>query len=448
MKIEKTPVGGKKRLKSRLFDDEQDTAPEEGQIIARTLGWRRDQFEQLRRQRRVRLQIGAERGDFFRPRDRRQRMGLIMGERAREAGRPKRNAVAIPADRAGPRAEFRQQIPRQRARGSARPPPLEPQGRERLRLFRPKADFVAGRDRPRADPDAMAFRESLERAAGSGENHRASLSRERGAGKAMRATEQNAMAPRVKKCIALFAGRVAVAGAARPAASFEGLAFGRNGLWGVVHGVCSPMSRLTGLPAPCLAVDHARGFATLRAPDEATHIIVTPLVRVSGIESPALLRKDAPNYWADAWSERHWVEEGAGRPLAWSDIGMAINSRAGRSQDQLHIHVDCVKPEIKTDLARAARGRKGWFEINLRPTAGRYHGRALSAGELDRNIFRMVALEIPRARDNMAGETIAVIGLDEPPAGRGFLLLAAGGGGHAEELLDHQCRIGRNVPSE
>ncbi len=205
------------------------------------------------------------------------------------------------------------------------------------------------------------------------------------------------------------------------------------------------MSRLTGLPTPCLAVDHERGFATVRTPDEATHIIITPLVRVAGVESPALLRKDAPNYWADAWSERHWVEAAAGRPLAWSDIGMAINSRAGRSQDQLHIHVDCVIPQLKSRFARAARGRKGWFEIDLRPWSGRYHGRWLGAEELDRNIFRMAALEIPRARDNMAGETIAVIGMDEPGAGRGFLLLVAGGGGHAEELLDHQCRVARNA---
>jgi CDP-diacylglycerol pyrophosphatase len=249
----------------------------------------------------------------------------------------------------------------------------------------------------------------------------------------------------VKNIIAFFVGFVVLAGGSRPAASFEGQAFGRDGLWRVVHGVCSPMSRLTGLPAPCLAVDHQRGFAIVRTPDEATHIILTPLKRVSGVESPALLRRNAPNYWADAWSERHWVAEGAGRPLAWSDVGMAINSRAGRSQDQLHIHVDCVKPWIRTELARATQGRKGWFEIDLRPRAGRYRARILSANELDRNIFRMVALEIPRARDNMASESIALIGLDEPRSGRGFLLLVAGGGGHAEELLDHQCQVAGSV---
>jgi CDP-diacylglycerol pyrophosphatase len=249
----------------------------------------------------------------------------------------------------------------------------------------------------------------------------------------------------VKKVIALFAGLAVLAGVQTPAAAFEGRAFGRDGLWRVVHGVCSPISRFTGLPTPCLAVDHERGFATVRAPDEATHIIITPLVRVAGVESPSLLRKGAPNYWADAWSERHWVEEAAGRPLDWSDIGMAINSRAGRSQDQLHIHVDCVIPQLKPELARAARGRKGWFELDLRPWSGRYHARWLSAKELDRNIFRMTALEIAHGRDNMAGETIAVIGLDEPRSGRGFVLLAANDGGHAEDLLDHQCHLARNA---
>ncbi|MGO8740224.1 CDP-diacylglycerol diphosphatase [Rhodoblastus sp.] len=249
----------------------------------------------------------------------------------------------------------------------------------------------------------------------------------------------------MRKIIALFAGLAALAGAPNPTAAFEGQAFGRNGLWRIVHGVCSPMSRLTGFAAPCLAVDRERGFATLRAPDEATHIIVTPLVRVAGVESASLLRKDAPNYWADAWSERHWIEQAVGHPLGWSDIGMAINSRDGRSQDQLHIHVDCVIPQVKTALARAARGRKGWFEIDLRRWSGIYRARRLSAEELDRNIFRMVALEISHGRDNMAGETIAVIGVDEPGAGRGFLLLVAGGGGHAEELLDHKCRVAGNV---
>ena len=242
------------------------------------------------------------------------------------------------------------------------------------------------------------------------------------------------------RALAAFCSLLALGVLSRPAPAFEGRAFGRDGLWRIVHGVCSPISRITGVSLPCLAVDHDKGFATVRAPDDATHIIVTPLKRIAGIESPALLQADAPNYWADAWSQRGAVIEGAGRPLGWDELGMAINSRAGRSQDQLHIHVDCVKPDVKQALARAVHGQKGWFDVDLRPWAEHYRARRLRAEELDQNVFRMVAAEMP-AGDNMAHETIALIGFEDARSGRGFILLAAGDGGAAEELLDHQCRI-------
>lgn len=252
---------------------------------------------------------------------------------------------------------------------------------------------------------------------------------------------QTARAP-LRGALAAFCSLLALGLLSRPAPAFEGSAFGRDGLWRIVHGVCSPISRVTGVSLPCLSVDHDKGFATVRAPDDATHIIVTPLKRIAGIESPALLQADAPNYWADAWSQRGAVVEGAGRPLGWDDLGMAINSRAGRSQDQLHIHVDCVKPDIKQSLARAVHGQKGWFDVDLRPRAGHYRARRLRAEELDQNVFRMVAAVMPPG-DNMAHETIALIGFEDARSGSGFILLAAGNGGSAEELLDHQCRIAR-----
>jgi CDP-diacylglycerol pyrophosphatase len=64
----------------------------------------------------------------------------------------------------------------------------------------------------------------------------------------------------------------------------------------------------------------------LRAPSSATHVIVVPTALISGIESPALLRENAPNYWEAAWDARRFVEEGARRPLPRDKIGMAINS--------------------------------------------------------------------------------------------------------------------------
>jgi hypothetical protein len=73
---------------------------------------------------------------------------------------------------------------------------------------------------------------------------------------------------------------------------------------------------------------------------------------ISGIESPALLRENAPNYWEAAWDARRFVEEGARRQLPRDKIGMAINSAASRSQDQLHIHVACIAPKVAEFLRR------------------------------------------------------------------------------------------------
>ena len=57
-------------------------------------------------------------------------------------------------------------------------------------------------------------------------------------------------------------------------------------------------------------------------------------------------------YWEAAWDARRFVEEGARRQLPRDKIGMAINSAASRSQDQLHIHVACIAPKVAEFLRR------------------------------------------------------------------------------------------------
>jgi len=228
-----------------------------------------------------------------------------------------------------------------------------------------------------------------------------------------------------------------------PASAFEGSFLGRNGLWRVVHNVCAPVSKVTGLPLPCLAIDRDKGFATVSAPGDDAHIVVTPLVRVSGVESPDLLLPGAPNYWADAWSQRDWISKGAGRDLGWNDLGMAINSRPSRTQDQLHIHVACVRPDVRDAVDQAARlhGQKGWFAVDLRPLGlDRFRARLLKADAIDDNLFALVASEVPRARDYMALQAIGLLGHEDGHSGKGFVLLVNSYGGHSEGLLDPDCR--------
>ena len=219
-----------------------------------------------------------------------------------------------------------------------------------------------------------------------------------------------------------------------------------NALWRVVHNLCVPDEASNHSPTPCVAVDLAKGYAVLRDERGATQVLVIPTAKVTGIEDPAVLKPDAPNYWQDAWDARQYVEQSAHRPIPRDDIGLAINSLYGRSQNQLHIHVDCLDPYAKRELD-AALGRLGpaWVDrVHIR-----YRDyRALwipEASLATTNLFRRAVEGDPAARRDMSRETLALLPETSPSGARGFVLLedraSIGYEGHAENLLDHKCRF-------
>ena len=222
----------------------------------------------------------------------------------------------------------------------------------------------------------------------------------------------------------------------------------RGLLWRVVQ-ACVATHQLIGTPFPCLAVDTRdgtqRGYAVVRAPFETTHIVVTPTARVPGIEATTLQAADAPAYLADAWSARHFVTDGMAHLPDRTDLALAVNSRPGRSQDQLHIHVDCIQPRIKRALLDNARGIKpgSWTRVAVLPHGPRYSATVLDdlAGA---NIFRLVQDGLQVAQNEMDEVTIVVVGASVE--GRpGFIVLARRRAGsrdeaHGEALMDHGCR--------
>lgn len=235
--------------------------------------------------------------------------------------------------------------------------------------------------------------------------------------------------------------------AAVPASAGE-----RGLLWRVVQ-TCIADHAIMGGSFPCLTVDTTggleRGYAVLRAPLERLHVIVTPTVRTIGIEDTRLVGSGAPNYFADAWSARHFVTDDLTQELGRSDFAMAINSKPGRSQDQLHIHVACVRSDVKRSLSSlAATMRPGRFvPIKVLPRAPRYMAMPLTGPDLaGQNPFEIVANELKPA--DMADVTIVLVGTGdvEHP---GFVLLARSrvhgiwDDAHGEVLLDGSCRAFR-----
>ncbi|WP_216850833.1 CDP-diacylglycerol diphosphatase [Acidisphaera sp. L21] len=210
-----------------------------------------------------------------------------------------------------------------------------------------------------------------------------------------------------------------------------------NALWKIVHDRCVP-GAATGNPGPCVVV--GPNDAVLKDIVGATQFLLIPTARITGIESPALLDPATPNYFADAWRAHGDVDSRVGHPMPRDTITLVINPPSARSQEQLHIHIDCIRPDIRDTLKTQTIGDT-WTMLPT-PLAGqRYSAIRLSGDELTANPFRLVAGTLPGARDAMDRYTLIVVGA-EP----GFILLAGrvgpDGQGHGEDVQDHACALG------
>jgi CDP-diacylglycerol pyrophosphatase len=234
-------------------------------------------------------------------------------------------------------------------------------------------------------------------------------------------------------------------------AAQEGLS--RSALWEVVRSVCVPGQAQNRDPSPCLQVDLSggveEGFAILKDPRVATHFLLIPTTQISGIESSTVLLPSAPNYFAKAWDARMCVSEALQRTLPADDIGLAVNSAASRSQDQLHIHIDCVRADVFDALHKNEEQIGSNWAAFKHSLAGHQYLAMWVPGENlgSTNPFRLLAERSPDGARSMGNYTLAVIGLTRADGTRGFVILAdqvnKGNGdlGTGEELLDHSCSI-------
>ncbi len=229
----------------------------------------------------------------------------------------------------------------------------------------------------------------------------------------------------------------------------------RNALWTIAHDKCVPDEEQNHNPAPCAFVDleggEKQGYVILKDLVGLTQFLLIPTRRISGIESPDLLAPDVPNYWAAAWDNRRFVSSRAKRDLASDMIGLAINSSSARSQDQLHIHIDCLGPDVRALLAKhLAEIGTTWAKLSFDLAGRGYFARRLMAADLaTQDPFKLLAEGLPGARKDMAQETLAVAGVFFAPGQNGFVLLAARADpakalrAHGEDLLDHGCAVAR-----
>jgi CDP-diacylglycerol pyrophosphatase len=190
----------------------------------------------------------------------------------------------------------------------------------------------------------------------------------------------------------------------------------------------------------CRYYSNQDGFIILKdnSPAKPAAYLIIPTTKVTGIEDRRIFLPPVADFWADGWQEAGVFLK---RPAA--ETGLAINSEFGRTQNQLHIHISCVRRNVVRVLAAHApnigANPAQPVEVTLGPQDNLY--RVVKTTSLTkRNPFELVAT-MPGAADDMKDQSIAVIGSNEP--GVYYVLDTRHHGsnpGAAEELLDQTCR--------
>jgi CDP-diacylglycerol pyrophosphatase len=223
-------------------------------------------------------------------------------------------------------------------------------------------------------------------------------------------------------------------------------------LWKLIHRGCVPAAKRDRFPPmPCTEVDASRdgsdGYVVFKDRAGRYQYLVLPTARITGIESHELLAIDAPNYFADAWTARLYVEAALHAPQPRDVISLVVNSAYGRTQNQLHIHVDCIRPDVHAALRRLLPMISStWqpLEASLPPNGHRYQAMWIGGRTLHANPFKLLASALP-AGDEMARHSLILVGAYSPGGKPGFILLsghvdpASHDRGNGDALQDLGC---------
>jgi CDP-diacylglycerol pyrophosphatase len=223
-----------------------------------------------------------------------------------------------------------------------------------------------------------------------------------------------------------------------------------SALWKIVSGQCVPHQESVHDPAPCARVELSqgvdKGFAVLKDINGAYQFLLIPTARITGMEDPAILAPDAPNYWGAAWQARYFVEGRLHAELPRDAVALAINSSVGRTQDQLHIHIDCVRQDVHDILAANMDQITDSWAPFPEPLAGHHYKAIRIAGETlgKINPFRELA---DSGVADLGMHTLVLVGAILPNGEGGFVLLddqvnlLAGDRASGEQLQDHACSV-------
>jgi CDP-diacylglycerol pyrophosphatase len=221
---------------------------------------------------------------------------------------------------------------------------------------------------------------------------------------------------------------------------------GRDALRQIVQNQCLVDWVQHQSPAPCERIfladpqnPQGSGYAILPDKKGAAHYLLIPTQTMHGFDAEELLDPDLPNYFAQAWKARDVITKFVGHPVLRTAIGLAVNNAHSRSQDQFHIHIDCLRQDVVDSLHAEAEHVAGkWAPITVMGST--YQAMRIEAVSLDgASPFELVAELGPQVKHHLGDYTVVVAGM-QYKSGAGFMLLT-GTGPTGELLLDSSCAV-------
>ncbi len=216
--------------------------------------------------------------------------------------------------------------------------------------------------------------------------------------------------------------------------------FNSDTLWNIVSQQCVPLQHTKQQPVSCLKVDTSNQYVLFKDQNGPLHNLVIPTEKITGIESPLLLAENTPSYLSLAWQERTSLSHGLNKIIPDKLLAVAVNSQYGRSQEQLHIHIACLKKDILEQLnSQQSAITSTWNEFPIKLANHRYLAKKVTTHSI--NPFKQLQEYTLQHDDNIGHFGLAMVPLDD-----GSLLLLANrmdlldlNLGSAGEILDYQC---------
>ncbi|HEX7747792.1 MAG TPA: CDP-diacylglycerol diphosphatase [Bordetella sp.] len=219
-----------------------------------------------------------------------------------------------------------------------------------------------------------------------------------------------------------------------------------DALWQIVSQSCVPSDAAGKGPGKCAKVS-PDGYALLKDIRGKGQYLLMPTARVAGMESPALAQPGSPDYFRYAWENRDYVSRALNTHVPDALMSLAINSAKGRSQNQLHIHIDCISQSMRNALSAYDDAAPGtWVDARLNDHLYRLT-RVASPTAAHVHPYERV-LSQAQAR----GQAIGDHSLFMATAPGGFFVVDGyyqahgpnANPGSSEELQDHSCKdVGR-----